>query len=107
MELWIRSQDKTKLVCVNSIRIEDTIDTNNNEFFILGSGYDLGIYSKKRALEVLNEIQQLIQPTYITTGYDYKCEDNPFDKLSFNLKMIPTKTEVKELSTYVYEMPKE
>ena len=101
MELWIRSQNKRSLHCVRNIKI------NGLDIMCFGAEV-LGTYSsEERALEVLNEIQELIQPTFITTGYDCKCKENPFDKLSFNLEIIPTKTEVKELSTYVYEMPKE
>ena len=104
MELWIRSQDKGALIKVEILGITDgTIHSySGNNKIILGE-----YSSTERALEVLDEIQKLIQPIFITTGYDCKCKENPFDKLGFNLSMTPTKTEIKELSTYVYEMPKE
>ena len=117
MELWIRSQDKKVLKKINDIEI-DYLDfekyhyvkdiESKGEYSIRGNGETLGQYeTEERALEVLNEIQKLIQPTFITTGYDCKCKENPFDKLSFNLEIAPTKIEVKELLTYVYEMPEE
>ena len=62
MELWIRSQDKMKLVKVNYCYIMDQQD----HFTIIGetidSGPIVGTYkSKERALEVLDEIQDLMR----------------------------------------------
>ncbi len=68
----------------------------------------LGTYSTiERALEVLDEIQNILKPTIITTGYEYELKENIKDKTSFNLDMIPTKTEIQELSIVVYQMPKD
>lgn len=107
MELWIRSQNKKKLCKATSFELD------NDETAIFANNYDgdyvcAGKYkTKERALEILDEIQEIIKPTIITTDYECKCEDNPNDKLSFNLRMEPQKTTIQELSTYVYEMPKE
>ena len=62
MELWIRSQDKTKLVKVNYCYIMDQQD----HFTIIGetidSGPIIGIYkTKERALEVLDETDDLMR----------------------------------------------
>lgn len=58
MELWVRSQDKTKLIKVDNVFIEEyvcggaNVETNNCV---------LGTYkTKERALEVLDEIQELL-----------------------------------------------
>ena len=105
MELWIRSQDKTFLRKVNTIGIVEgrdfwSIDENLTVSF--------GKYkTKERALEVLDEIQNILKPTIITTGYECELKENIKDKTSFNLDMIPTKTEIQELSTVVYQMPAE
>lgn len=63
MDLWIRSQDRERLMKVNGF---DYVDFND-EYVINGFGtnecdnYDLGTYtSKERALEVLDEIQERI-----------------------------------------------
>lgn len=61
MELWIRSQDKMKLVKVNFVYIRES----DNHFTIYGetidSGPIIGTYkTKERALEVLDEIQETI-----------------------------------------------
>ena len=63
MELWIRSQDRTFLRKVNTIGIVEgrdfwSIDENLTVSF--------GKYkTKERALEVLDEIQDLLQNAYI------------------------------------------
>ena len=78
MELWIRSQDRTKLVKSSylSLFLSDTT------WFIYtdtctGEPFNIGKYStKERALEVLDEIQNKLET-------------------------------LDDVSTYVYEMPKE
>ena len=67
MELWIRSQDKERIIKVNNIFIHQdnnhlicanqrAIDQFNDESF------ELGAYSsRKRTLEVLDEIQEKLK----------------------------------------------
>lgn len=135
MELWIRSQDKTKLLKCNLIETMDfytkkqksenympknstsysdieTITTYVNDKYINSKIYinnvEFATYkTKERALEVLDEIQNILKPTIITTGYECELKENIKDKTSFNLNMIPTKTEIQELSTVVYQMPED
>ena len=107
MNLWVRSQDKECLINVNNIQY-----VYKNYMHGLGTYYDnlkiLGTYkTKERALEVLDEIQNILKPIIITTGYECELEENIKDKTSFNLNMIPTKTEIQELSTVVYQMPED
>lgn len=110
MDLWIRSQNKNSLTKITCVYISD--DDGNGEY-IMGTvdikGHILlGRYrSKKRALEIIDEIQKVIKPSIITTNYECEIKENPTDKLSFNLDMNPQKTEVIEMNTYVYEMPEE
>ena len=67
MELWIRSQDKKLLMKSTELRYNQ----KKEDYSILA--YDtkgdyrlLGIYkSKERALEVLDEIQDLLQNAYV------------------------------------------
>lgn len=81
MELWIRSQDKTDLVKVNEIFVNEagTIFCNKMVF---------ACYSKERALEVLDEIQE----TQLG-NFHYRCPSN-------------AKVSSKE-DTIVYKMPEE
>ena len=65
MELWIRSQDREKLIKVKSLYVEK-YPSSNNRYAIYNFFYDdlddcdipLGTYeTRERALEVLDEIQ--------------------------------------------------
>lgn len=81
MELWIRSQDKTKLVKAKNILIkfetEEVLMSTYHTILIYNDDEVIGIYeTKERALEVLDEIQNIL--------IDYK-----------------------EMSRVVYQMPKE
>ena len=63
MDLWIRSQNKEKLCKIENIKYMDSSDDfalwNDNNGI-------LGIYkTKQRALEVLDEITNLIKPKYL------------------------------------------
>ena len=63
MELWIRSQDKKTLMKIKRLYIFSnaifSVDTRENEII-------LGTYKKdKRALEVLDEIQNILKPQMI------------------------------------------
>lgn len=116
MELWIRSQDRAKLC--EAIHFE----LSSSELSILGQnkayyGVVLGTYkSKERALEVLDEIQSKLKPTflmkpkndnyskYVEDGKRYLEELNDISIVTgdrcFNLEPINS-------DVYVYEMPKE
>ena len=65
MELWIRSQDKKTLTKINDIRLKefnlDEIVANYKTTSLGSNEYEkLGTYkTKERALEVLDEIQDL------------------------------------------------
>lgn len=68
----------------------------------------MGLYkTKQRALEILDEIQALLKPVIITTEYECDIKDNSKDKTHFNLEMKPEKTEIQQITSYVYEMPEE
>ena len=63
MELWIRSQDRTFLRKVNTIGIVEGRDFWSIDENLIVS---FGKYkTKERALEVLDEIQDLLQNAYV------------------------------------------
>ena len=77
MELWIRSQNKEKLVKVNELFLYDN-NILQNEFIlnaepdysnisiIANDNYNLGTYkSKERALDILDEISNKIKNQFI------------------------------------------
>lgn len=103
MELWIRSQDKLKLVSNCNLYISNEF---MNEFVIedLSNKYlRLGTYkTKERALEVLDEIQNILSGNCILKSYD-----NVTPEFSENLIINPCEVHIEQLNTYVYEMPED
>ena len=107
MNLWVRSQDKIILQKVDNIYLNANYDnrricTNDSRDY----ESDLGEYkTKERAIEVLDEIQSLLQPTI-----EYKPivqeEYNPAYTYKHFVK-VDDNIEIKELSTFVYQMPKD
>lgn len=83
MDLWIRSQNKKDL------KKAEHIGVFNEKIYVNGyeeNGYCIGTYkSKERALEVLDEIQELLVEYVNLSEY---CIDN-------------------KITSRVYEMPKE
>ena len=105
MNLWVRSQDKRILQKVNDVYIS-TIDDKTIKVPDGGIGIELGIYkTKERAIEVLDEIQSLLQPIIKYEPIVQK-EFNPSYKYEHFVK-VGDNIEIKELSTFVYQMPEE
>ena len=103
MELWIRSQDRTTLMKVDRLDIE----YSNGLYLIKSDGFVtlLANYkSEERALEVLDEIQNILKPI-IKIKYEYD-DSQPIMNGEW-LKSLKEENKIEELSTYVYEMPKE
>ena len=114
MELWIRSQDRESLVKVDNLYVsvgnyicyyvEKGKEVPNTYYRPSG---ELGRYAtKERALEVLDEIQNILKPKTII-----KFDSKPkyLEDGTINDVLIPREEidYIKQLSTYVYEMPKE
>lgn len=98
MELWIRSQDKYTLMKIEEIQICE----NPDRTWFMNAGIVLGKYkTKERALEVLDEIQKLLEPKFILHTEEIK---KPITEFMYTTEEIK---DIKELSTYVYQMPKE
>lgn len=99
MELWVRSQDKEKLLKINGLQYQncklvenETVEAN----ILIGfySSYEneiLGEYeTKERAIEVLDEIQNFMR--------DYACVKK-INRLGGEIDMIPK-------PILIYNMPK-
>lgn len=68
MELWIRSQSREKLVKVNEIKYEEYKNALMNypiDAIIINDKIVQEYKSKERALEILDEIQDLLQNAYV------------------------------------------
>ena len=101
MDLWIRSQNKEDLIKAGHIYIQDEfIRVADKENIIIG------VYkSKERALEVLDEIQNILKPIIINK--QIKSDGMLADGLSDGVLHTYDVNEIQVLPTYVYEMPKE
>ena len=113
MELWIRSQNKKILQKVN--KLYATTYSEEAGYGIYDLRYDdlediddcdvpLGFYkSKERALEVLDEIQNLLQPKikYI--------QEEPIESIiDFGYQITQNvDMKIQEINRIVYKMPKE
>lgn len=64
MELWIRSQEKTRLIKVNNI-LAYKFDDGSYGIQINGECFVGDYATKERALEVLDRIQDLLQNSYV------------------------------------------
>ena len=108
MELWIRSQDKLKLVSNCNLYISNEF---MNEFVIedLSNKYlRLGTYkTKERALEVLDEIQNILKPKYILDTSSIKPDGKFYIDNGKLCQNYSGNAKIEELSTFVYQMPAE
>lgn len=110
MELWIRSQDRGSLVKVDNLYVsvgnyicyyvEKGKEIPNTYYRPSG---ELGRYkTKERALEVLDEIQNILNPQLII-----KNSGKIIGSFEDTLVREGATYELKELSTFVYQMPKD
>jgi hypothetical protein len=110
MELWVRSQDKKDLVKVNSLWIMDNQIWMEVPFYenhkklgltLSGHNHKLAEYeTKERALEVLDEIQNILKPRLII-----KDSGKIIGSFEDTIIREGATYELKELSTFVYQMP--
>lgn len=111
MDLWIRSQDRETLCKVECVELMHN-DPKYTKIFLNGNFPDLvvGVYEKKRALEVIDEIQNFLTPRFLISRYsDNDYVENVFSKMTAG-KVIPDdKLEIRNINRdcWVYEMPQE
>ena len=112
MQLWVRSQDREMLMKVFEVRL----NWQNDKEIICNSytsdccDYDyrcLGTYAtKERALEVLDEIQNVLKP--ITVFKNAEINKETWEEIQkVGVCAINDRADVIKLDTFVYEMPKE
>ena len=102
MELWIRSQDKRTVLKANRIDVDDTDIICWDNDYRCSETY-MGKYkTQKRALEILDEIQKILEPQKTI-----KTIDNTV-KIENAIHIVnPTYETITQFDTYVYEMPEE
>lgn len=92
MELWIRSQDRERLMKASDLRIAYVKEKDK---WVVEDCDNLGYYStRKRALEVLDEIEKMMRLNLTTNG-TYQQND------------LTIKGNILGFMVKIYEMPKE
>ena len=118
MELWIRSQDKEKMLKVDELSLigmgghKVAIGTFTKKLKNDDYCNYLGTYKdKKRALEILDEIHNILQPRVYIEQPDIELKP---DELIMNLSQYvimhvndKVEFELKNIGQIVYQMPKE
>lgn len=115
MELWIRSQDKKDLVKINSLWIMDNQIWMEVPFYenhkklgltLSGHNHKLAEYeTEERAIEVLNEIQNILMPKYILDTSSIKPDGDFYEENGVIFQKYNANAKIEELSTFVYQMP--
>lgn len=103
MELWIRSQDKKLFEKAYMIKA-GIVD--NQPVIVVNNDYVYGNYKTiERALEVLDEIQNIMQPVIMYSPV-VKDMTKPEDCYK-RVELESYNSSIEMLDTYVYEMPEE
>lgn len=104
MELWIRSQDKRILQKVDNIFLDANYENKKISTYD-GESIELGTYkTKERAIEVLDEIQNILKPKYILDSSSIRPGDSWVEN-GIIIQQYNANAEIKQLSTFVYQMP--
>lgn len=110
MELWIRSQDKECLMKIDRL----DYDLSNSQHRIMVNGYEtlVGLYeTKKRCLQIIDEIQNLLQPRYFIKEPKIDFDNNDLlTGLSENIVLRANQQieyDLKQAGQIVYTMPEE
>lgn len=107
--MWIRIQNKEALVYANNFYIMKTRVEEKYEisYFDGDSFVKLGFYkSKERALEVLDEIQNLLIPKVILNTYNVENKETAYSK-ELVIEPIINDIKVQNNVNIVYQMPEE
>lgn len=116
MNLWIRSQDREKLLKVDGLqyqncKLEENVSVETNAILGFYGSFEndiLGEYkTKERALEVLNEIQNILKPKYILDTSSIKPDGDFYEENGMIFQKYNVNARIEELSTFVYQMPEE
>lgn len=109
MELWIRSQDGERLTRCYDLRMYYAME---EDLWVIESCDDLGCYkTRERALQVLDEIQNILQPrVYMKAPSLVVNPKDMIEDLTNGICLHTTQQvelELKQAGQFVYQMPKE
>ncbi len=108
MELWIRSQDKTNLILAKDIVVSDG---NIKVYKDTELCTTVAMYkTKERALEILDEIENLIKPRFLISNISINDGKKLQNQIPYKNDMIQTMydSKIEQINgSIVYQMPKE
>ena len=105
MEIWVRSQNKKRLMKVEMVEIDKQKDGGA---IIYSHEYILGEYkTKERAMEVLDEIEEILMPKMKVVHNKVERKDLDSFRTEYIMQPMIEDIQVLEASSYVYKMPKE
>ena len=106
MNLWVRSQDKRILIKVDNIFLNANYDNKIISTYDGDGNTTLGEYkTKERAIEVLDEIQNILNPKYILNTSSIKPDGDFYEENGVIFQNYDANAKIEELSTFVYQMP--
>lgn len=104
MELWVRSQDKRILQKVDNIFLDANYENKRISTYDGNCSTELGTYkTKKRAIEVLDEINKLLIPKPIISTYN--VEQAELLNGTVFIKPMLDDIKIESYTSYVYQMP--
>ena len=104
MNLWVCSQNKENLIPIkNPICVYDNkIIYKESASYII----TIGEYkTKERALEVLDEIQNILNPKYILDSSSIRPDGDSWVENGIIMQKYNANARIEEIPIYVYEMP--
>lgn len=110
MDLWIRSQDRKELIKIDGIILENPLvsgETGIRGYFEKNQYAMLGYYkTKERAIEVLDEIQNLLIPKVILNTYSVENKETAYSK-ELVIEPIINDIKVQNNVNMFYQIPEE
>ena len=106
MNLWVRSQDKRILQKVDNIFLDANYENKRISTYD-GDNVELGTYkTKERAIEILDEIQNILMPKYILDSSSIRHDDSWVEN-GIIMQKYNANARIEGIPIYVYEMPEE
>ena len=99
MELWIRSQDKRILQKIDNIYLDANYENKRICNYVDDYKTELGTYeTKERAIEVLDEIQNILKPKYILDASSIKPDGDFYKENGAIIQKYNANAKIEELS---------
>lgn len=107
MDLWIRSQDRKRLIPKPNLYV---VYSEGSKCTYIGDsmiGHIAKYETEERAIEVLDEIQNILKPRFILNPKSIKEDGNSWVENGVIMQKYNADVKFEHFDYYVYEMPKE